>query len=292
MATNNYMTTETLSLEVLSQQASHPSEPKDRIAELELTVRRLRREIEDLQIALQNSNEHNDLSQEHLYRLSASLTAEVRERQATENKLQQLVAAATREKGDLEIMLQILIEQGDESAEEGERARIDGLTGIANRRRFDEFLSQEWERHLAAEQTVSLLICDVDHFKLFNDSCGHQAGDECLKSVAKAISSCFRSGDLVARYGGEEFAVVLPRTSGEIAVRAAERMRTAVQKAGIPHPASPVSDRVTMSIGVACTTPKRAAKSETLIQEADRHLYLAKHKGRNRVASAEAGMNS
>jgi diguanylate cyclase (GGDEF)-like protein len=213
------------------------------------------------------------------------LTAEVRERQAAEKKLQTLIEGITREKGDLEILVQILIDQGDNSAEEGEKARVDGLTQIANRRRFDEFLLQEWNRHGRIQEPLSLLICDVDHFKLFNDAYGHQAGDECLKRVARAINYHSRSGDLVARYGGEEFAVVLPHTSLEGAVQRAERVRSAVEGAAIPHTASLVSDRVTLSIGVACMTPQPSDGTDLriFVEEADRNLYLAKHRGRNRV---------
>ncbi len=253
---------------------------------LRAALDRLQNEKNDLQIALLTSNEHGDLLQEHLYRLGTSLTAEVRERQAAEERLQKLIQAIAREKGDLEILVQILIDQGDDSAEEGEKARIDGLTQIANRRRFDEYLLQEWGRHVRIQQPLSLLICDVDHFKLYNDRCGHQAGDECLKSVAKAINQCFRTGDLVARYGGEEFAMVLPHTNCAGAVRVAERVRSAVAAAGLPHAASPVCGQVTLSIGVACRTPqpRDAADSRTLIEEADRNLYLAKHRGRNRVS--------
>ncbi len=253
---------------------------------LRAALDRLQNEKNDLQIALLTSNEHGDLLQEHLYRLGTSLTAEVRERQAAEERLQKLIQAIAREKGDLEILVQILIDQGDDSAEEGEKARIDGLTQIANRRRFDEYLSQEWGRHVRIQQPLSLLICDVDHFKLYNDRCGHQAGDECLKSVAKAINQCFRTGDLVARYGGEEFAMVLPHTNCAGAVRVAERVRSAVAAAGLPHAASPVCGQVTLSIGVACRTPqpRDAAGSRTLIEEADRNLYLGKHRGRNRVS--------
>ena len=159
-------------------------EPKRLQAELD----RLQNENHDLQIALLASKEHGVLLQEHLDRLSTSLTAEVRERHAAEEKLQKLIQSITREKGDLEILVQILIDQGDDSAQEGEKARIDGLTQIANRRRFDEYLLQEWGRHIRMQQPLSLLLCDVDHFKLYNDHHGHQAGDECLKSVAKALS--------------------------------------------------------------------------------------------------------
>jgi diguanylate cyclase (GGDEF)-like protein len=218
-------------------------------------------------------------------KLKSKLADEIRDRHLAEEKLKTLIAAISREKGDLEILVQILIDQGDESAYEGEKARIDGLTQIPNRRRFDEYLSQEWTRHIRMQRPLSLLVCDVDHFKLYNDSQGHQAGDECLKAVAKAINQCFRSGDLVARYGGEEFAMVLPQTDRMGAVQVAERVRAAVAAAALPHPASPVSQQVTISIGVATMTPSPSGASDpkVLIEEADRHLYLAKRRGRNRV---------
>jgi diguanylate cyclase (GGDEF)-like protein len=247
---------------------------------------RLQNENHDLQIALLTSNEQGVLLQEHVDRLSTSLTAEVRERHTAEEKLQKLIQAITREKGDLEILVQILMDQGDDSAQEGEKARIDGLTHIANRRRFDEYLLQEWGRHIRMQQPLSLLICDVDHFKLYNDGQGHQAGDECLKSVAKVLSQCYRAGDLVARYGGEEFAMVLPQTNRAGAVQVAERVRASLAAAALPHPASPVCDRVTVSIGVACITPQPHGPTDgqTLVEEADRHLYLAKHRGRDQVS--------
>jgi diguanylate cyclase (GGDEF)-like protein len=266
----------------LATYASEQNDPNRLQTELD----RLRNENHDLYIALQTSNEHRALLQENVDRLSASLTAEVRERHIAEEKLQTLIQAITREKGDLEILVQILIDQGDDSAQEGEKARIDGLTQIANRRRFDEYLLQEWGRHIRMQQPLSLLICDVDHFKLYNDRQGHQGGDECLKRVAKLISGCYRAGDLVARYGGEEFAMVLPQTNRAGAVLVAERIRTTVAAAALPHPASPVCDRVTVSIGVACITPQPHGPSDarTLVEEADRYLYSAKRLGRNRVS--------
>jgi diguanylate cyclase (GGDEF)-like protein len=246
---------------------------------------RLQNENHNLHIALLASNEHGVLLQEQINRLSSSLTAEIRERHDAEEKLQKLIQSITREKEDLEILVQILIDQGDDSAQEGEKARIDGLTQIANRRRFDEYLLQEWGRHIRMQQPLSLLLCDVDHFKLYNDHHGHQAGDECLKNVAKALTLCHRAGDLVARYGGEEFAMVLPQTNRAGAVWVAERIRVAVADAALPHAASPVCDRVTVSVGVASMTPQlHGPDARAFVEAADRQLYLAKHLGRNQVS--------
>ena len=268
-----------------SPPASYVMERNER-KRLQSELTRLQNESHDLHTTLLASNERGLLMQEQVDSLSARLTNELRERLTAEEKLQVLIQTVTREKQDLEILVQILIDQGDDSAQEGEKARIDGLTQIANRRRFDEYLFQEWNRHLRMQQPLSLLICDVDHFKLYNDAQGHQAGDECLKSVAKAINRCHRGGDLVARYGGEEFAMVLPQTNRAGAVQVAERVRTAVAAAALPHPSSPVCDRVTVSVGVACITPPPQAPSDAraLIQQADRHLYSAKKLGRNRVS--------
>lgn len=246
---------------------------------------RLRSENRELQTALLNSNEHADSLQERLAQVSATLAAEVRERQTVETKLKELIRTVNKEKADLEILVQILIDQGDELAQEGEKARIDSLTLIANRRRFDEYLSQEWSRHVRMQLQLSVLICDVDYFKLYNDFYGHQAGDECLKTVAQAICQGFRAGDLIARYGGEEFAMVLPETSLAGALQVAERVHAAVAAAALPHAASPVSDRVTISVGVACGRPRRndPGGARALVEEADRYLYTAKNRGRDQV---------
>jgi diguanylate cyclase (GGDEF)-like protein len=256
---------------------------------LRVAIERLRQVVRDHETALLKSNQHVDVLEERLYRVNKNMAAEIRERQAVEEKLGRIVEAISKEKCDLEVLVQILIDQGDDAAEEGAQARIDGLTGIANRRRLDEFLLSEWNRRLRTQEPVSVLVCDVDHFKLYNDFYGHQAGDECLKAVAEALSRCTRAGDLAARYGGEEFALILPGTDLATAVGVAERVRATVATAALPHEASPVCGHVTLSIGIACKIPELAGTGGmfSLIREADKELYLAKRRGRNQAAYSD-----
>ena len=163
---------------------------------------------------------------------------------------------------------------------------IDGLTGIANRRRFAESLAGEWKRCTRSRCTLSLLIIDIDFFKDFNDNYGHVAGDACLKRIATALdAAACRVGDLVARYGGEEFCVVLPETDSAGAEKVAETMRTSVEDLNITHTFSQCSDRVTVSIGAASMIPYADADPEILMLAADKMLYQAKQHGRNRVRS-------
>ncbi|MZP31279.1 diguanylate cyclase [Heliobacterium undosum] len=160
---------------------------------------------------------------------------------------------------------------------------LDGLTGLANRRRFDEYLASEWKRAIRNGTPMSLILFDIDWFKPYNDTYGHIQGDDCLKAIASLMPEVVRrSSDLVCRYGGEEFAVILPDTSQEGALAVAESIRGAVSEAGIEHRQSPLH-RVTVSVGVATAYPSPSSEPKTLIGYADEALYEAKHQGRNRT---------
>jgi len=160
----------------------------------------------------------------------------------------------------------------------------DGLTNIANRRRFDEFFKQEWHRGRRSGSCLSLIFTDIDYFKRYNDHYGHPAGDDCLITVAKILDqSLVRSTDFVARYGGEEFVAVLPETSMESALTIAEQIRHNVAQANIPHLHSDVADHLTLSLGVASTVPVDDVVPDDLLKAADTALYQAKEAGRNQV---------
>ena len=159
---------------------------------------------------------------------------------------------------------------------------LDGLTEVANRRGFDQHLSGEWRRLLREQAPLSLILCDVDYFKRYNDFYGHQAGDVCLKQIAQAIVSVAkRPADLVARYGGEEFAIVLPNTDAEGAVQVAQSIGAEIELLSIPHARSHVSDVVTVSLGISSQVPHPEMSIESLIAMTDSSLYAAKNQGRN-----------
>ena len=170
-------------------------------------------------------------------------------------------------------------------------AASDGLTGLANRRSFDQTLAMEWARAQRTKKPVSLLFADVDHFKSYNDLHGHQKGDECLRAVAALIGeNALRPADLSARYGGEEFATIMPETDMNGARKVAERLRNVLTGLQIPHGASGAGPLVTLSIGIATQVPSEDVSSDWLLGQADQALYAAKHLGRNRVVSADEGL--
>jgi len=166
--------------------------------------------------------------------------------------------------------------------------RIDGLTGIANRRRLDNSLKVEFQRMKRSKKSLAVIMCDIDYFKKYNDNYGHLAGDECLQSVASTMKKCVnRPADLVARYGGEEFCVILPDTELTGAVQIAERIRSSIEKMAVPHGYSTTSEFVTISIGVAVAVPDENQAPKDILEVADSRLYKAKSDGRNRVNSDE-----
>lgn len=165
---------------------------------------------------------------------------------------------------------------------------LDGLTGIANRRQFENRIQQEWQRATRNATPLSLLMIDIDFFKNYNDTYGHQGGDFCLKEIANLIKEAEkRSTDIAARYGGEEFALVLPETNREGAMDIALNLLAQVQNRNIPHCNSAAADRVTISIGVATRIPERGTDYDLLIKDADDALYEAKNSGRNMVIFAD-----
>ncbi len=165
-------------------------------------------------------------------------------------------------------------------------AGLDGLTGLPNRRTFDDALKNEWRRAMRTKEPLSLLMIDLDHFKTYNDNLGHASGDQCLTTVAGVIAgSVRRAGDLPARYGGEEFAVILPSTGAAGATEVAENFRKLLEAKAIRHPENTAGPFVTASVGTATATPKTQDKIEEILRFADQALYHAKDLGRNRTCS-------
>ena len=166
--------------------------------------------------------------------------------------------------------------------------QTDALTGVANRRCFDEALSSAWTDCLKGGRKISLIMIDVDHFKKYNDHYGHQAGDECLRRVAAGGRPTLRAGDVFARYGGEEFAVILPDASGTVAASIAEKIQRGIRALELPHEAVGPNAHVTISLGVATMVPTRQNRVSALIEAADRELYAAKKSGRDKVCHTQA----
>jgi diguanylate cyclase (GGDEF)-like protein len=222
------------------------------IERLQQELEELKQEKNDLEILLETTTEHSDM-------VELELQKEISDRLVVEANLQK-------------------VNQELESL-----SCIDSLTGVANRRRFDRVLEQEWQRMTREEKPLSLIFCDVDHFKKYNDRYGHQAGDRCLQQVAKVIhASLLRSGDLAARYGGEEFAVILPNTDAPGAIEVAKRIKSQLANLQIAHGDSSIGKYITASLGVASLIPTSQNEPEFLIAQADKALYQAKEQGRDR----------
>jgi len=266
------------------------------------TVEELGREIEALRSQVASLTEQLKaklIQEQQLAQVNHSLKMEIIDRQQTEATLRLLLERLASEKSDLEIILDTTTDHSDtieamlydRALSLTREATIDGLTQIANRRAFDQRLEKEWQRLARENLPMSLLLCDVDFFKRYNDRYGHPAGDDCLRAVAKAIESCIRRpADLAARYGGEEFAVILPNTEQDGATLVANSICQAVADLDILHDASYVKSRVSLSIGISATRPKRKNNPRELIESADKALYLAKSEGRDRVVFTEVGI--
>lgn len=274
------------------QLETHESQLLAEIARLHREIEKLKGDNRDLQLALLTTAEHGDVIESQLHEANEKLQAEIVERQRAEATLQAFLEILYKERDDLQIVVQTIMEHGDvldnqwhqKFCEATELATSDGLTHIANRRRFDEYLGHQWKQMAREQAALSIILCDIDYFKQYNDTYGHLAGDGCLKQVAQMLQSALkRPADLVARYGGEEFATILPHTKLIGAVSVAERMQAAIAQLQIPHASSSVSSYVTLSIGIACTVPSHRRSAHCLIDEADQQLYLAKQQGRNRV---------
>ncbi len=275
-----------------SQQLTYDQQSLNEINQLREEIEHLKKTNRDLYIALSTTAEHGDIIEAQLQEVNEQLKVEVEERKRAEATLKALLEAISKRKDDLEIVVQTIMEHGDvmdtqwsqKLTEVNRMATLDALTQIANRRRFDEHLECQWKQMAQERSPLALLLCDIDHFKQFNDAYGHLTGDDCLQQVAAVLNQCVnRPSDLVARFGGEEFAVILPKTDLNGAIRVAERMQSEVAKLQIPHVASLVSSYVTLSIGIACLVPSLFISSDELIRLSDRQLYLAKQLGRNQI---------
>jgi len=169
----------------------------------------------------------------------------------------------------------------------------DELTGLHNRRFFNENLHIEWSRGIRSQEPLSFILLDIDFFKQYNDTYGHTAGDDCLRSVARVLQhSLLRSSDMATRYGGEEFGLLLPNTTLEGAFEVAERIRSAIERHNIPHDTNQAAAHVTLSYGIACLTPSSEVNPSELVALADEALYKAKSQGRNQSTSVNTMVNS
>jgi diguanylate cyclase (GGDEF)-like protein len=184
----------------------------------------------------------------------------------------------------------LMAELEEKNRELEQLSYLDGLTGISNRRYFDTILAKEWRRAMRDHFPLSIAMIDIDSFKLYNDTYGHQSGDDCLKKVAHALKDAlFRPGDFIARYGGEEFVAVMTNIGVDGAMAVAGRMQHNIKRLTIAHEMSEVSDLVTVSVGLACTVPEKGSDPKELIRRSDSYLYSAKEQGRNRICTSESG---
>jgi diguanylate cyclase (GGDEF)-like protein len=231
------------------------------------------RTVENQMQALRESEQRVSLRTAELEIANASLARSKAAAEALNELLEAKVLEWTKELEEANIKL-------------SELTVTDSLTGLSNRRCFDQVIAEEWMRASRTGQSLAILMIDVDHFKAYNDHYGHPAGDECLRKVASVLqANARRASDLVARYGGEEFVVVASDLDIQAAKELAETLRRAVEMLAMPHEFSPAATVVTISIGVSVTTPDANMQPESLLRMADAAMYYAKDGGRNRVAA-------
>ena len=275
-----------------SEAESYENQLSAKIDSLYAEIARLKEENRDLEIALQATTEHGDLMEAELQEANKKLEAKIVQHEQTEATLQALVEVISTKKADLEIMLETMQEHADimdvqwyeKVCEAHHLALFDGLTQIPNRRQFDDHLEQQWQQMEQEKSPISLILCDIDFFKQYNDTYGHLAGDECLRRVAQSLHQTMKQpNDLVARYGGEEFAAILPQTNLEEALIVAAKMQAEIQQLAIAHRKSAVSKYITVSMGVVSNIDNYQRSPTSLLDEADQLLYLAKQQGRNRI---------
>lgn len=261
-------------------------------------IKQLETENRSLQSALATQTYRNLVLSASLSLALENLQAEIAKREGSERSLKNLIDNISKQKEDLEILIQILVDHADSLDAQWHQkvmyathlAAIDSLTQLYNRRGFEECLEQQWKVHVAEQHSLALLMFDIDYFKQYNDTYGHLAGDECLKTIARLFREVFDANCyLTARYGGEEFAAILPRAELPEAIAIAELLQSEVAKLQLPHLGSRCQPYVTISIGITAAIPTPELSPLMLLDEVDRSLYQAKQGGRNRIIFSERG---
>jgi diguanylate cyclase (GGDEF)-like protein len=248
--------------------------------------------LHDLQIELKTATEHGDFIEGQLYESNRLLKQEIKKSLKVEKRLSKLVHMLNLQTEDLEILIETITSHSDENDFEWidklnvaeAQSLIDPMTQIANRRKFDQYFEQEWNRAYRNKTPLSIIFMDIDHFKSYNDFYGHVQGDKCLIEIANVISQkVSRPGDVLCRFGGEEFAVILPETELAGAINLAENINKSVEQAEIQHESSPTSDFVTISLGVDSIIPDAKNARIFFLEHVDNLLYEAKQHGRNTI---------
>jgi len=281
-----------LAFEALKTRIQDLEAENQRLRALMANYQQLQQEKQDLHLTLLTAIEHGDTIEAELQHTNQHLRQEIVERHRAEMSLYTLLDFVRSQYADLQIMLDILTEHGDVLDQQwsakinyiSHLATVDPLTQLANRRKLDDYLDQCWHDLGKTPKSLGILLCDIDFFKEYNDTYGHPQGDNCLQEVAACLTAVVPTQQgLVARYGGEEFAVVLPCTEIQTAVQLATTIVQRVAQLQIPHTASTVAPYVTLSIGLATVIPTADIHPQSLIDAADKQLYLAKNQGKNCV---------